>query len=191
MWPPLRHNAGQQGRRRRALKSRCKAEYRNRSKNFRRIQPSGKATPGQKCRSQAFRNLSNLYHKPAVVAIRGKRAFEADQVQRVTVRLAPPVAAVVDNRDIPDICLQHMIAVMLLDKTVSFHSAHDKPRMKDPAVLGQRVKVAGAAIAADLAGAVNVRQKPIDAFCLRAQPVQVGWQHRLVQRQGWWGHSQT
>jgi 2-methylcitrate dehydratase PrpD len=48
---------------------------------------------------------------------------------------------VVDNRDIPDICLQHMIAVMLLDKTVSFHAAHDKPRMQDAATLRQRAKV--------------------------------------------------
>ena len=77
----------------------------------------------------------------AVEAIRGKRPFDADQVQRVTVRLAPTVAAVVDNRDIPDICLQHMIAVMLLDKTVSFHAAHDKPRMHDAAALRQRAKV--------------------------------------------------
>ncbi|MGZ5989686.1 MAG: MmgE/PrpD family protein [Rhizomicrobium sp.] len=77
----------------------------------------------------------------AIEAIRSKKTFEADQVQRVTVRLAPSVAAVVDNRDIPDICLQHMVAVMLLDKTVSFHAAHDKPRMKDPAALRQRAKV--------------------------------------------------
>jgi 2-methylcitrate dehydratase PrpD len=77
----------------------------------------------------------------AVEAIRGKRPFDADQVQRVIVRLAPSVAAVVDNRAIPDICLQHMIAVMLLDKTVSFHAAHDKPRMQDPAALRQRAKV--------------------------------------------------
>ena len=77
----------------------------------------------------------------AITAIRGKRAFEADQVQRVSVRLAPVVAAVVDNRDIPDFCLQHMIAVMLLDKTVSFHAAHDKARMQDSAVLCQRAKV--------------------------------------------------
>jgi 2-methylcitrate dehydratase PrpD len=76
-----------------------------------------------------------------VEAIRSKNPFEADQVQRVTVRLAPSVAAVVDNRDIPDICLQHMVAVMLLDKTVSFHAAHDKPRMQDPAALRQRAKV--------------------------------------------------
>src|SRR5499425_832709 len=77
----------------------------------------------------------------AIEAIRGKRAFEADQVRRVSVRLAPSVAAVVDNRDIPDICLQHMVAVMLIDKTVSFHAAHDKPRMQDVAVLRQRAKV--------------------------------------------------
>jgi len=77
----------------------------------------------------------------AIEAIRGKHPFEADQVRRVTVRLAPSVAAVVDNRDIPDICLQQMVAVMLLDKTVSFHAAHDKPRMNDSAVLAQRAKV--------------------------------------------------
>jgi 2-methylcitrate dehydratase PrpD len=77
----------------------------------------------------------------AIEAIRSKRPFEADQVQRVTVRLAPSVAAVVDNRDIPDICLQHIVAVMLLDKTVSFHAAHDKLRMQEPDALRQRAKV--------------------------------------------------
>jgi 2-methylcitrate dehydratase PrpD len=77
----------------------------------------------------------------AIEAIRGKQPFEADQVKQVTVRLAPSVATVVDNRDIPDICLQHMVAVMLVDKTVSFQAAHDKPRMQDPAVLKQRAKV--------------------------------------------------
>lgn len=41
----------------------------------------------------------------------------------------------------PDICLQHMIAVMLLDKTASFEAAHDKARMSDPGVLRQREKV--------------------------------------------------
>jgi 2-methylcitrate dehydratase PrpD len=48
---------------------------------------------------------------------------------------------VVDNRDIPDICLQHMIAVMLIDKTASFAAAHDKARMDDPGVRRQRAKV--------------------------------------------------
>ncbi len=77
----------------------------------------------------------------AIETIREKKPFEADQVKKVSVRLAPSVAAVVDNRDIPDICLQHLVAVMLIDKTVSFHAAHDKPRMQDVAVLKQRSKV--------------------------------------------------
>jgi len=77
----------------------------------------------------------------ALELIRSKRPFEAREVQRVTVKLAPSVAAVVDNRDIPDICLQHVVAVMLLDKTVSFHAAHDKPRMQDTAALRERAKV--------------------------------------------------
>jgi 2-methylcitrate dehydratase PrpD len=77
----------------------------------------------------------------AMELIRNARPFEADEIKSVVVRLAPSVAVVVDNRDIPDICLQHMIAVMLVDKTASFHAAHDKPRMQDPAVLRQRAKV--------------------------------------------------
>jgi 2-methylcitrate dehydratase PrpD len=77
----------------------------------------------------------------AIANIHARRPFEADQVERVVVRLAPAAAAVVDNRDIPDICLQHMVAVMLLDKTVSFKAAHDKPRMQDPAAFRQRAKV--------------------------------------------------
>jgi len=76
-----------------------------------------------------------------IEAIRRMRSFEADQVKRVSVKLAPSVAKVVDNRDIPDICLQHMVAIMLLDKTVSFHGAHDKPRMQDAAALRERAKV--------------------------------------------------
>jgi 2-methylcitrate dehydratase PrpD len=77
----------------------------------------------------------------AIVNLRRQRAFDADDVQRVIVRMAPAVGAVVDNRDIPDICLQHMVAVMLIDKTASFAAAHDKARMEDPAVRRQRAKV--------------------------------------------------
>ena len=77
----------------------------------------------------------------AIESLRGKHPFDADDVKGVVVRLAPTVGAVVDNRDIPDICLQHMVAVMLIDKTASFHAAHDKARMQDADVLRQRAKV--------------------------------------------------
>ncbi len=70
-----------------------------------------------------------------------RRPFEADQVQRVIVRLGPTMGSVVNNREMPDINVQHMLAVMLIDKTASFAAAHDKPRMQDPAVLKQKAKV--------------------------------------------------
>jgi len=70
-----------------------------------------------------------------------QRTFTADDVRKVVVRIASDEANTVSNRDMPDICLQYMVAVMLLDKTATFRSAHDKARMKDPAVMRQRAKV--------------------------------------------------
>ena len=77
----------------------------------------------------------------AMSNIMSKRAVDPDEVRSIVVRLAHTEARVVDNREMPDICLQHMIAVMLLDKTASFRAAHDKPRMNDPTVLRARGKV--------------------------------------------------
>jgi len=70
-----------------------------------------------------------------------RRPIDADSVKEVVVRCATSEAALVDNREMPDICLQHMVAVMLIDKTASFRAAHDKPRMQDPDVLRVRAKV--------------------------------------------------
>src|SRR5712664_4321002 len=70
-----------------------------------------------------------------------QRSFTADDVAKVVVRIASDEANTVSNRDMPDICLQHMVAIMLVDKTVTFGSVHDRARMKDPAVLRQRAKV--------------------------------------------------
>src|ERR1700704_6567525 len=77
----------------------------------------------------------------AMQIILKRHPFEADQVKQVVVRAATSAAFTVNNREMPDICLQHMIAVMMIDKTASFKAAHDKPRMQDPEVLRQRAKV--------------------------------------------------
>src|SRR5258707_14180696 len=77
----------------------------------------------------------------ALEILRKQRPFHSNEVQQVSVRLATDEAAIVNNREIPDICLQHMAAVMLMDKTVTFSSAHDKGRMKDAATLREREKV--------------------------------------------------
>ena len=67
--------------------------------------------------------------------------FELNQVQQVVVRMLGAANDVVSNRNMPDISLQHMLAVMMIDKTITFRSAHDKARMQDPAVLALRAKV--------------------------------------------------
>jgi 2-methylcitrate dehydratase PrpD len=77
----------------------------------------------------------------ALEIMRKKHPFNADQVLRVIVRSPSSEASIVNNRDIPDICLQYMVAVMLLDKTASFAAAHDKARMQDPAILRERAKI--------------------------------------------------
>ncbi len=77
----------------------------------------------------------------ALDALRLERPFDAGQVREVVVRLASDEAAIVNNRDLPDICLQHVIAVALLDHSVTFASIHDSERLKDPATLRARAKV--------------------------------------------------
>src|SRR5207244_10728588 len=77
----------------------------------------------------------------ALENLQKRQPFQADQVKQVVVRVATSAAYTVNNRDMPDICLQQLVAVMLLDKTVSFRAAHDTARMHDPSVLRERAKV--------------------------------------------------
>jgi 2-methylcitrate dehydratase PrpD len=72
--------------------------------------------------------------------IRAHNLAAAD-IEKVTVRVSTQGADTTDNRDMPDICMQHMCAVMLLDGIVTFESAHDLKRMKHPAVLAVRRRV--------------------------------------------------
>ena len=65
----------------------------------------------------------------------------AQDVERVVVRVAHLGANTTNNRDMPDICMQHLCAVMLLDGTVSFKSAHEEKRMRKPEVLALRSRI--------------------------------------------------
>ena len=62
-------------------------------------------------------------------------------VEKVTVRVSTTGANTVNNREMPDICMQYMCAVMLLDGTATFASAHDERRMTDPKVMKVRAKI--------------------------------------------------
>jgi 2-methylcitrate dehydratase PrpD len=67
--------------------------------------------------------------------------FAADDIDKVVAILPTERVSTVDNRDMPDINLQHLLSLMILDGTVTFHSTHDYERMKDPKALAIRRKV--------------------------------------------------
>jgi 2-methylcitrate dehydratase PrpD len=76
-----------------------------------------------------------------------EHGLRAADVARVKVQVQDHEAAIVNDRNMPDICLQHLVAVMLLDGTVTFASSHDETRMRDRKVLGlrRRIELAGSA----------------------------------------------
>jgi len=67
--------------------------------------------------------------------------IKPDNVEKVVVRVAHQGANTVDNRNMPDICVQHMCAVMLIDGKVTFASSHDQKRMRDRKVLALRSRI--------------------------------------------------
>jgi 2-methylcitrate dehydratase PrpD len=67
--------------------------------------------------------------------------FKANEVEHVSVRIFKTGAATVNNRSMPDINMQYMVAVMLLDGTASLQAAHDVKRMTHPEVLEIKKRV--------------------------------------------------
>jgi 2-methylcitrate dehydratase PrpD len=70
-----------------------------------------------------------------------EHGIQAADVEKLVVRVAKQGANTTDNRDMPDICMQHMCAVMLEDGIVTFESAHDEKRMKRASTLAIRARI--------------------------------------------------
>jgi 2-methylcitrate dehydratase PrpD len=77
----------------------------------------------------------------AVVNLRKQHPFSADDVKQIAVHLSTSAAPKVDNSQSPDLSLQYLVAVLLLDGTVTFRAAHDKSRMEEASVMRERRKV--------------------------------------------------
>jgi 2-methylcitrate dehydratase PrpD len=77
----------------------------------------------------------------SLLELQKETPFGIDDINSAVVRVAHQGANTVDNRDMPDICMQHMCAVMLLDGTVTFKSSHDRKRMRDRRVVAMREKI--------------------------------------------------
>jgi 2-methylcitrate dehydratase PrpD len=76
-----------------------------------------------------------------LTALMAEHKLKADDIEAITARLPESGARTVNDRDMPDVNLQYMFAVTLIDGTATFEAAHSFERMKDPAVLALRKKV--------------------------------------------------
>ena len=77
----------------------------------------------------------------AIHLIRQRRPFEPDDVRQISIRVATSAADKIDDSVMVNLSMQQMVAVMIIDKSVSFKAAHDEQRMRDPALLRQKAKI--------------------------------------------------
>ena len=83
--------------------------------------------------------------------------MRAGRIKRIVVDMPADRLHIVDNQTIPDICLQHLVALMIVDGGADFDSVHDFARMSDPKVLAIR-KLVEAVPNQELVTAVPARQ---------------------------------
>jgi len=74
----------------------------------------------------------------ALTVLIHRHGLKPADVRSVAVRV--PSYSVVNNREMPDINLQYILAVALIDGGLTFKAAHDFPRMKAPDVMAARAK---------------------------------------------------
>jgi 2-methylcitrate dehydratase PrpD len=81
----------------------------------------------------------------SLAALIAEHRLQSSDVEKLRVTIHKTGAATVNDRSIPDINLQYLLSVMLLDGTVTFVTSHDEARMRDPRVLAlkRRIELVG------------------------------------------------
>jgi 2-methylcitrate dehydratase PrpD len=77
----------------------------------------------------------------ALAALMGTHGIGPDDVASLTVRLPDDRIHLVDDSDVANLCVQHLLAVLLIDGRLGFAAAHDQARMRDPAILALRARI--------------------------------------------------
>lgn len=70
----------------------------------------------------------------AMGALVAEHGLTPGNVAAIRVHMPDDRLVIVDDRDMPDVCIQHAVAVALIDGTFSFNAAHDVARMGDALV---------------------------------------------------------
>ena len=77
----------------------------------------------------------------AFFTLRDQHQLSVDKVEHILVRLPEDGARIVDNRSMPDVNCQHIMAVALVDGMIDFENSHSFERMSDPAVVAARERI--------------------------------------------------
>ena len=74
-------------------------------------------------------------------ALLKRQPIDPNNVREVILRAVRGHDNNTDNGGWPDLNVQYLLALMLIDKKATFKSIHDKARMQDPAIMALRQKV--------------------------------------------------
>ena len=77
----------------------------------------------------------------ATLAMLAKQSVNADEIDKVVVRIPESGARTVNNRHMPDVNVQFMVAAILIEGKLTFDMAHDYARFQNPRVLALKEKV--------------------------------------------------
>jgi 2-methylcitrate dehydratase PrpD len=77
----------------------------------------------------------------AFLRLHKEHSLSIHNVVKIVVRLPEDGARIVDNSAMPDVNLQHLVALALVDGDVSFEDSHSQERMADPQVLAAKQRV--------------------------------------------------
>lgn len=77
----------------------------------------------------------------AFLQLHREHGLSVDNVEKIVVSLPEDGARVVNDRAMPDVNCQHIIALALVEGTVSFEDSHSYARMKDPRVRAAKARV--------------------------------------------------
>jgi 2-methylcitrate dehydratase PrpD len=94
-------------------------------------------------------------------ALMQEHGLTPETVRRITVQMPDDRLHIVNDREMPDVCLQHLLALLLVDGRLTFATAHDYARMCDLAVLAVRRRIE-AVPSPELTRAVPARQAIVE-----------------------------
>ena len=64
-----------------------------------------------------------------------------DDIKAIRITMPDDRMHIVDNRSSPDLCVQHLASIAIVDGTVSFEATHDHSRMNDKTIRAVRSRI--------------------------------------------------